>query len=60
MSIYDNQGIDLYSQLLGEGNMQEKEEACKGLWTLSFNELVSLAIQKDTKILAGERVILDK
>lgn len=54
LAIYDHEGVKLYKQLLESGNKEEKEEACRGLWTLSFNELVSKAILSDSKILSGQ------
>lgn len=53
MTIHDEGGLALFLELLESGSLPEKEEACKGLWTLCFDEHIASQVSKDTKIIEG-------
>lgn len=53
-SISDNGGVSLYKTLLASDNQLEQEEACKGIWALSFNDMVVRTLLADQQLLSSE------
>lgn len=59
LKINDNNGVPLYLEMLQSSSLPEQEEACKGLWTLCFNQIVADKISRNSDALSGIRLILN-
>lgn len=52
--IEDSGGIHIYQEFLEKGWGDERAEACRGLWTLCFNELVSEYVLGNAQLMSSE------
>jgi len=63
MALVEEGVLRYYAQLVTEGSLQEREEACKGLWTLSFNKEIAMEIMDNDALMNGEftveKILLD-